>query len=279
MSIYARLGFNSSDPATNALSMPYSSNVMVQMDLLPPLIKPWQANAIGNSAVSGFFMNPVANVTQSIWDTSNTLITLTSGLTASPANNTVNTAMANVYATSTVLSANSAQTYLYITNRQSNVTPPNSDTSTPHYNTAIAQGKMLSYITSQSDNISNSSVMLGSFTSVTLGNTLANLYSTMHTLTNILANTITYSTDPITGDPHNTTNVSAANASALQNVVSTVNFVMSFYPAQDSAFFQNSANVLHDYGTVSQFNNLGASQNYLLQNYIGTPTLLTNLNS
>ena len=279
MSIYARLGFNSDDPATNALAMPYSSNVMVQMDLLPPLIKPWQANAIGNSAVSGFFTNPVANVTQLIWDTSNTLVTLTSGLTASPANNTVNTAVANVYATSTILSTNSAQTYFYITNRQSNVTPPNADTSTPHYNTAIAQGKMLSYITNQSDNISNSSVMLGAFTSVTLGNTLANLYSTMYTLTNILANTITYYTDPITGDPHNTTNVSAANASALQNVVSTVNFVMSFYPAQDSQFFQNSSNVIHDYGTVSQFNNLGASQNYLLQNYIGSPTLLANLNS
>jgi hypothetical protein len=279
MSIYARLGFNHNDPTTNTLSTPYTSNVMVQMDLLPPLIKPWQANAIGNSAVSGFFVNPVANVAQLIWNTSNTLITLTSGLTASPSNPTVNTAMANVYATSTVLSTNTAQTYIYVTNKQSNVVPPDADTTTPHYSTAIAQGKMLSYITNQSDNISNSSVMLGSFTSVTLGNTLANLYSTMSTLTNILANTITYYTDPISGIPHNTTNVSTANARALQNVVSSVNYVMTFYPAQDSQFFQNSSNVLHDYGTVSQFNNMGQSQNYLLQNYIGSPTLLANLNS
>lgn len=281
-SVYARLGFNSDDPHTNALSQSYTSNVNTQMTILPSLLRPWQANALANNTVSDFFVNPVANVAQEIWDTSNTLVSLTNGLFASPPNDSVNVAVANVYSTSTILSSNTANSYLYITNKQSNVTPPDSDLTTPHYTTATAQGKMLSYITSQTDGVSNTSVIMGSFSSITLGNTLANLYSTMTNLTNILANsltahTITYGEGE--GTTYYTTNVSTTNAQALQNVVSTINFVMTYYPQQDSQFFQNSSNVVQQYGVLSQFNNLGQSQNFLLNNYIGSPSLIANLNS
>jgi len=280
MSVYARLGFNSSDPLINAVSQNYNSNVQTQMSILPPLIKPWQANALGGGTVtSSFFVNPVANVTQLIWNTSNTLSGLTFDLYAYPPNAIANAALANVYSTSSILSSNNANSYLYITNKQSNVIPVDGDTTTPHYNTATAQGKMLSYITNQTDGVQNSSVMLGAFTSVTLGNTLANLYSTMSNLTIVLQNSLSFYER---GDPpvtYYTSNISTANAQALQNVVSTINFIMSYYPAQDSQFFQNSANVIRDYGTVSQFNNLGQSQSYLINNFIGTPTLINNLKS
>jgi len=274
MSVYARLGFNSSNPTINSLSSTYSSNVNTQMTILPSLLKPWQANALATgTGTDGFFVNPVANVTQLIWNTSNTLVGLTANLTSSDP--TVTTALANIVATSVTLANTTANNYLYVTNKESNVIPPDSDTTTPHYTTATAQGKMLSYITRQTDGIANTSVIMGNFSSVTLGNTLANLYSSMNTLTIILSNSITY--DFIT----NTyiTSISTANALALQNVVSTANFVMYYYPQQDSQFFQNSANVIHDYNKLSGLNNLGQSQNFLLNNYIGTPALKAHLNS
>jgi len=282
MSVYARLGFNSANPTINALSENYTTNVNTQMTILPSLLRPWQVNALASNTVSNFFVNPVANITQEIWNTSNTLVSLTNGLFADPPNASVNVAVANVYSTSSILSSNTANSYLYITNKQSNVIPPDSDTTTPHYTTATAQGKMLSYITSQSDGVANTSVIMGNFSSVTLGNTLANLYSTMTYFTNILANsltahTITYGEGE--GTTYYTTNVSTANAQALQNVVSTINFVMTYYPQQDSQFFQNSSNLVQQYGVLSQFNNLGQSQNFLLNNYIGSPSLLANLNS
>jgi len=280
MSVYARLGFNSANPTINALSENYTTNVNTQMTILPSLLRPWQVNALASNTVSNFFVNPVANITQEIWNTSNTLVSLTNGLFADPPNASVNVAVANVYSTSSILSSNTANSYLYITNKQSNVIPPDSDTTTPHYTTATAQGKMLSYITSQSDGVANTSVIMGNFSSITLANTLSNLYSTMTTLTNILANTITSHVSggelPVT---YYTTNVSTANAQALQNVVSTINFVMTYYPQQDSQFFQNSSNLVQQYGVLSQFNNLGQSQNFLLNNYIGSPSLLANLNS
>lgn len=276
-SVYARLGFNSSDNTINSLSTQYNSNVQTQMNILPNLITPWQANALANAQVSGFFVNPVANVTNLIWSVSNTLITLTNGLTANPPNTVVNTAMANLFSTSSILSANTVNTYTYITNKQSNVVPPDSDVTTPHYTTATAQGKMLSYITHQTDGIQNTSIVMGNFSSVTLGNTLANLYTTMSNLTNLLANSIT--THYVLETSYTTTNISSSLAQTLQNTVSTINFMMTYYPAQDSAFFQNSSNVIRDYGVVNQFNNLGQSQLYLLNNFIGSPTLITNLNS
>jgi hypothetical protein len=242
--------------------------------MVPPLLNSWQTNAVGSGTVTGFFQNPVASVTQNIWNVSNTLIVIANNLT-STVSSTITTEMANVFSSATSISKTTANNYLYVTNRESNVVPPNSDTTTPHYTTAMSQGKMLSYLTNQSDGVQNNSVIMGNFTSITLGNTLTSLYNTMSTLTNLLSTTITYGY-PITS---NTTSIDAANAQSLTAAVYQINQLMTIYPAQDSQFFQNSSNVLSDFTTVGQFNNLGQSEKYLLNNYIGTPTLVSNLNS
>jgi len=270
-SIYARLGFNSSDPTTNATVSTYNSNVQTQLAMVPPLLKPWQANAVGSGAVTNLFQNPVANITQSIWNVSNTLVVLANNLTSS-VSGTITTQLANVNTNALLISTTSANAYLYITNRQSNVVPPNSDNVTPHYVSAISQSKTLSYLVHQSDGVQNNSVIMGNFTSITLGNTLTSLYNTMNTVTNILKTTITYGVS-------NTTSIDAANASLLANSVYGINQLMTVYPAQDTQFFQNSANVLNDFASVTQFSNLGQSQMYLLTNYIGTANLVSNLNS
>ena len=274
-SVYGRLGFNYSDPTTNSTVSAYNSNVQTQMAMVPPLLSPWQANAVGSGTVTNFFQNPVANVTQSIWSVSNTLISLANNLT-STVSSTITTELANVNTNAILISTSSANSYLYITNRQSNVVPPNSDTITPHYTTAISQSKTLSYLVNQTDGVQNNSVIMGNFTSVTLGNTLTSLYNTMNTLTNLLKTTITYGIGPSYA---NTTNIDAANASLLVSSVYEINQLMTVYPAQDTQFFQNSANVLNDFSTVTQFSNLGQSQMYLLNNYIGSPSLVSNLNS
>jgi len=118
---------------------------------------------------------------------------------------------------------------------------------------------------------------MGNFTSITLGNTLSSLYTTMNTISNYLATTITVVGNGVVGWA-NTTSIDVANAQNLMNTVYQTYYLMTTYPAQDSQFFQNSANVVSDFTTVQQFNNLGQSENYLLKNYIGTPSLVSNLN-
>jgi len=274
-SIYGRLGFNSSDPTTAASVTNYSSNVTTQMSLVPNLLSPWQANAVASGTVGNYFQNPVANVTLSIWTVANTLNVIANNLTSS--NSTITTALANVYSTVKTLSSTTANNYLYVTNRESNVVDQGSDTTTPHYKTAMSQGKILSYLTNQTDGVQNNSVIMGNFTSITLGNTLSSLYTTMNTISNYLATTITVVGNGVVGWA-NTTSIDVANAQNLMNTVYQTYYLMTTYPAQDSQFFQNSANVVSDFTTVQQFNNLGQSENYLLKNYIGTPSLVSNLN-
>jgi len=274
-SIYGRLGFNSSDPTTAASVTNYSSNVTTQMSLVPNLLQPWQVNAVASGTVGNYFQNPVANITLSIWTVANTLNVIANNLTSS--NSTTNTALANVYSTVKTLSSTTANNYLYVTNRESNVVDQGSDTTTPHYKTAMSQGKILSYLTSQTDGVQNNSVIMGNFTSITLGNTLSSLYTTMNTITNYLATTITVVGNGVVGWA-NTTSIDVANAQNLMNTVYQTYYLMTTYPAQDSQFFQNSANVVSDFTTVQQFNSLGQSENYLLKNYIGTPSLASNLN-
>jgi hypothetical protein len=272
--VYNRLGFNSSDQITSSNVQPYSSNVITQMSLMnnkPLLNSPWQFQELANG-IPQLFVNPVASVASSIWAKSNTLISLNTGLTSSTPG--VITALSNVFTQAGIISSNTANNFLYVTNRESNVVPPGTDVNTPHYTKAISQAQTLSYIMYQSDGISNNSIIMGNFTSITLANTLTPLYSTMANLTSILSASISGGG----GDPPTySTSISLANAQSLQATVYTINQIMQKYPAQDKQFFMNSANVLSDFSTLSQFNSMGQSQKQLIGNYIGSSTLVKNL--
>jgi len=268
MSIYDRLAFNSSDPATAATVSPYSSGVINQMAMVPPLLATWQQTDIANSSATGYFVNPVANVAQNIMILANTLnSTITShnvyGTTAS-----VNTAILAINSSALNIGTTGA-TFLYTTNRQSNVVGIGSDTTTPHYTTAIGIGKMLSYIVNQSDNVQNNSPIMGSFSSITIGNTLTSLYSTLTSLSTIFLNSI--------GSLSNVSNVSLVNAQALQNSVAQISTILTQYPAQDKQFFNNSQSVVNDFNVVNQFSHTGQTENLLFKQYIGTPKLLSRI--
>ena len=144
-----------------------------------------------------------------------------------------------------------------------------SDGSTPHYKTAMGVGKMLSYLTYQTDGVQNNSPIMGSFTSITLGNTLNSLSNTLSYWTANIANSFT----------GNTSNISLTNAQTLQNTANQLANLMVYYPTQDTQFYQNSKNVASDYTTVSQFSQIGSTESFLLNNYIGTPKIKSRINS
>jgi hypothetical protein len=270
-SIYGRLGFNSSDPTTANTVTNYTANVVNGMNLLPTLLNAWQTQDIASSNTGGYFVNPVANVTQTIKVTSNTIVGLISGnLIGSTPTITTNLQNTKTYA-NTVFST-TANSYLYITNRESNVVDVGTDVTTPHYKFAMGIGKMLSYITYQSDNVQNNSPIMGSFTSITLGNTLNSLSSTLANVTIILTNSITGGIPP-------TSNISLADSQLLLNTMYQIANTMYSYPLQDTQFFTNSRSVIDDYHNVSQFSHIGATETYLLNNYIGTDKIKSRINS
>jgi hypothetical protein len=164
----------------------------------------------------------------------------------------------------------SAANYLYVTNRESNVVDPGTDVTTVHYRMAIGYGKIMSYITYQSDGVQNNSPIMGNFTSITLGNTLSTLSNTLTTQQIALSASITMGTP-------NTSNLTLAQTQSLQTTVSSINTLMTTYPAQDNAFFTNTKAIMADYSIVSPLSGMGATETLLVNNYIGTDKLKTRL--
>jgi len=239
--------------------------------MMPPLLKNWQIQDMGSSNVNNYFQNPVANVVQLIWNTANSYITYNSQ-NVQNTNPTINAAISSAIANSVLIATTYANTYIYITNRQSNVTPQGNDTINVHYTTAISAGKVLTYLLNQTDGIQNNAPMLGNFTSIMIGNTLNSLYSTFANLTSTFANTINTSSNPASS------NISLDNAKALQNVTSSLAYTLHTFPNNDNAFFANSQAIIADYNSLKQISNPGQTETYLMNNFIGTPKLNSRLN-
>lgn len=270
MSIYGRLGFNSTDPTTNATVSNYSSAVANNLALMPPLLNTWQTEDIATSNVGSYFVNPVAGVTATISSTMSSINAATIGINVqSTISSTVTQALHDLGNTAAA-AVSTASNYLYVTNRESNVVDPGTDVTTVHYKMAIGYGKIMSYITYQSDNVQNNSPIMGNFTSITLGNTLNTLSNTLSTQQIALSASITM------GSP-NTSSFTLAQTQAIQNTVSSINTLMTTYPAQDNAFFANTKAIMADYSIVSPLSEMGATETSLVNNYIGTDKLKSRL--
>ena len=279
MSIYGRLGFNSTDPTTAATVTNYSSGVANNMAIMPSMLPhAWQIEDISNSNVGGYFVNPVYSSASSILTVSGYTAGIFITYNPSSISIDITNLLYNIATTSINIYNTSAPNYIYVTNRESNVVGPGSDITTVHYQMAMGQGKLLSYLTSQSDGVQNNSPIMGNFTSLTLGNTLSNLNSSLIIYYNTLANSITITSNG-NGGYANTSNISLSNAQGFSDTVNTINTLMTTYPAQDNAFFTNSKSVIADYSVVSSLGDLGSTENYLINKYIGTDKLKTRINS
>jgi hypothetical protein len=238
-----------------------------------PVLNSWQQQDMTNGDVGGYFQNPVANVVQAIWNLSNTYITYKSnGL--SNTNPTINTLIQQTVANVVAIANVYANTYTYVTNRESNVTPVGNDTTTIHYTTAMTQSKTATYVISLSDkSVQDDSIVLGNFTSILIGNTLNTLNTVFYSLSSLLANSINTSSSPWSS------NIDLANAQSLQSNVNTLATKLLTFPQNDQKFFQNTATLINNYQSVRNFSSLGQSETQLMINYIGTPKLVSRLNS
>jgi hypothetical protein len=195
--------------------------------------------------------------------------------------NTKNTAI-TIGRSNTALGISSeCNNFTYITNRLSNMVSMGTDTTTPHYQLAIGYGKMMSYISYQSDGVQNNSPIMGCFTSLYTANTLNSLVANTNILLVTLNNSITSQT---TGTPPNTitthsSNISLSDAQSLDSNMAQIYSTMYRCRTSDTSFYQNCAAVFADYTAATQFNGAGQSETQLIQEVIGSPKLLERLNA
>ena len=262
-SIFGRLNYDSANTATSNLA----TQTVITLSRMPPVLNEWQTADVANDDVNGYFTNPLASVSHNIWNTANSIIAITGLGQALP---DVNTAAANL--------VSSAGNFWGHTNRISGVVAPNADTVfLPHYNSAVSVGKVVMQIVFQSDGVHNNAPIMGNFTSLTIGNTLNSIYSTIQGYPAAIANTIIASGDEygMTYSSNLSPNVANTMITNMQNAAN----LMNQRRTSDVNFYLNSQAIAANYHTIKQFGSPGQTELELYEKYIGSEKLLSRLNS
>jgi hypothetical protein len=260
--VFATLQYSFDDP--NGAVQTFSANTQAHLNTMPAFIESWQAQDIANNDVGGYFQNPVNAYV-------NTIITYSTAIRANAnaaiAANSVISGLDNIVNVANSL-ATTANAFLAHTNRISGVTPyTGQDDTIPYYDTAMGLGKSAIYVMNQTDGIINSAPIMGSFTSVLVG---PQVYAN--------ANTITIdSTTLATVIAANTANASAITQ--IQTDLTNINSHLSGRQTNDYTFYTNLKSFMDKYNQVKKFSNMGETQSFLVENYIGSNKLLTRLNA
>ena len=258
--VYATLGYNFSDPNKDILNL--SANTVAHLNSMPAFIDTWQAQDIANNAVGGYYQNPVASNTSSIITISQTMITVANtGASQNIANcDLIITAANNLY--------NNTNSFLAHTNRISGVTPfVGQDVDNPYYDTAMGLGKTALYITNQTDSITNTSPILGSFTSILIGPQVGSANVT-------LANNLITLTNGVTAN-----NLTEAQISQILSDISNTNTLLINRQNADVTYYTNLRSFVDKYNSVKKFSNMGETETYLVNNFVGTDKIKERINS
>jgi hypothetical protein len=274
----------------------FSDNVLAHMNAIPKLLDDWQFEDLANDDVNGYFKNPVANVTSDIISVCGTLVSL---LSAVPATNTtavqgstgaITTLFTNINSLSSNVAGFNGTEFIEHTNRISGVTPiaasPSSsgrDTALlPHYDTAMATGQLMMYLTYQSEGVQNNSPIMNNFTSIVIEDDLNSLRSNISSYYTTISNSITVTgggTDALTDPFVRTSNLSSIVVTDMFNNIQNIDTTLAEKRNNDEIYYNTSRQVSQDFNELRKFNNMGATANNLIQNYIGSDKLLTRLNS
>ena len=287
-SIFSRLQYSFDDTDSDIVNL--SANVVSHLNTVPRFLNDWQKEDVATSNTGGYFVNPLDSITSDIRDEANTIIPLLSSSAQTSAlqgsTGAITTLFASINANLINISGNTGYNFIAHTDRISGVagyTPTENEIDYPYYNSAMAVGKIMLYLTNQSDGIVNNAPILGSFTSLFVGDELQDTLNTVSTYANTINTSITYTTS-LLGTPPNTytyttktSNLSLNDVQGMSNNVSFIIDTIGTRTTHDIAFYQNSQAILADYGIVRQFDNLGQTETSLLTNYIGSDKLLSRI--
>lgn len=270
MSVFARLGYDSA----NTAAQPMSADAIKTMSRTPPLLNEWQkADASVGGNTTGYFVNPNVTVIQNTRNLANNIASICSPVSS----------LSGIMSAAETLQTTGG-TFVAHCDRLSGVVQPNTATATlPHYNSAVGISKVVMQIVFQTDGVQNNAPMMGNFTSITCTPELNSRYSTISSYPTTISNSITVTTvtDPESGLSSTTysSNLSPTLVSTITNTLQSFVDYMDARRTGDVNFYNNCQAIANDYNTLKQFSNPGQTETDLLTNHIGSPKLLSRLNS
>jgi hypothetical protein len=270
-SVYGRLGFDFDSNNTTVFTL--SDEAVAHLNSSPSFLpKAWQVTDLAENNTGGYYKNPTANVYTTLY--ANTSLIFAAANT-DPANNFPYAPSEGYNLTNTansfIITLNQFKSH---TDNISGVTAlADAGTSArdyPYRESALGFGKFLIYLTYQTDGVANASPSLGSFTSLFVNDQLeAN--------NTIIANDWITFRSSLNGS--NVCNLNGASINTIISHIQTANTLIDTRRNHDINFFRNSAQVVQDFGKVSQFSNMGPIDTQLANNYIGSDKLVSRLNS
>lgn len=256
--LFNRLQYNFS-PADPTIIFEYSEDVRESMNSLSSFLPEWGYEDLRNSDVSGYLVNPVAEITQLIISTCQDIY-----LTANSVANSEANILSDV-ANTAKLCENTCGTFYSHTNRLSGLVEVTTDTiHLPHYDTAIAIGKAITHLVQQSDGYSNSSTILGSFTSILVEDELTIYYDTIKEYPNTINNSI---------DVGETSNLDSNIANTMIYNIQAITDFMNYRKYHDENFYSQSRLVVEDYDKLKRYIDNGQTETYLIENFLQSDKL------
>ena len=264
MTVYSRLGlnFDTSRFGSAQTLAPSASNTLNLIANTAPL-KPWQTTDLSAGPVvrTNYFQNPTVGNVASMLISSNSLY-----YSANSANDSVTQALAS----SLTIELNNFKSH---TDNISGVTVSNSQ-GIPSLNSAQNIGQLNMMTLSKTDGVSNTAPILGSFTSLFISDILTANTIKLTYYANEYANSVGAN---ISG--YITSNLAPSEITNIQNYLLSTTNVLYNQRMQDWTFYQNSIQVSQDASFLQSFNNMGVTMSYLVNNLVGTPSLVTKINS
>jgi len=285
-SVFGRLTYNFDDTKYGD-AFYLTTETKNYLNTSPLEIKTWQKNDLANGNIqnTNYFKNPVINVTNTIISTVNTFNVVFANVVSFDSAPTLNLVFA--YQTIGTLELELAK---YKTHT-SNVAGVNDSTQTvtgdgasiidyPDYKKSVGLGQQLLQLVNVTDGVQNASPLLGSMTSLFIGDELASNLAIITSDLQALNATIRQVVVVGGGDPPSNTfyysNITPANANTIMTHFQTLSTMLRVRREHDWDFYRNGVSIVNDYFKVDSLGRLGNTQNYLVNNFIGTDRYISN---
>lgn len=262
-SVFKNLGFNF-DTAKFGDAQYLTPQANNFLNTAPLNITEWQQNDMANNDTSNsnYYKNPFANVCSTISANATLIYNFASNTVFDFASNTGLISNSN----NTIISVSAFKSH---TDNISGVSTMTSNTDIiPGLDSATSVGNYLLRVLNKTDGITNTTPMLGSMTSLFVTDEMnanaASIYQDYITLTGSVA---------LNGNCY----ISTTEVNAINNRLKVFNDFMDYRRTSDWNFFANANIIVINSIKMDKFNNLGNTQNYLIQNLIGTDRLKNNL--
>lgn len=271
----------------NAINISQDAKNMLNASSNSITFNSWQKTDLANGPINRetYYKNPAKNVTSNLISSINSFgsaminVTFTSAgaqavvnsILGAEGNNIPYLSNANNIMAMTLLLSD----FISHTNNVSGVSANSATELSPTFDAIMSYGNENTFMLNKTDGIANAIGGLGAMTSLFIGDELSANVTTFNYYTNLIVTNTTNTFIP--GMPFGYwANTCTLSASQMQTMnVSFRGLYNQIYNRinDDWTFYQATIQVGRDYGFLSRFSNLSNTQNYLINNLVGTDYL------